>query len=74
MSRLQDKAVSILRVLAIQGVRRSEGFADLDARYSAKAVNIKLLELVKRGYAQYGVHPRGAWLTPKGTEALDAAR
>lgn len=43
------------------------------AEFSEKAINAKFLELTIRGYLDYGVSARTAWLTPKGRTALDQA-
>jgi hypothetical protein len=39
-------------------------------RFSEKAVNLKMLELARRGYIDYGVSARTGWLTEKGKAAL----
>lgn len=40
--------------------------------YSEKRVLRKLEELDRRGYVDYGVSPRGSWLTEKGWQVLAA--
>lgn len=73
--RLGTKAVRILAMLAhpAGSERRRALYGEVCAAYSQKAVIAKIEELTSRGYAEYGVSPRGAWLTDKGREALTEA-
>jgi hypothetical protein len=69
---LQEKALTILRIFEAHSYT-PEGRALYERackKYSEKAVLAKGLELVGRGYADYGTSVRGAWLTEKGKKAL----
>ncbi len=76
MTDLKQKAIDCLKLASIRPARSpewSEHYAGICARYSEKAVIRKLEELADRGYVDYGVSPRVAWLTEKGEEALKDA-
>ena len=61
-----------LRLMALHGEGKDweELYRAICDRWSAKAVDRKLLGLSRRGYIDYGVSPRTGWLTDKGREAL----
>jgi hypothetical protein len=73
MTDLKQKAIDCLTLASMNpknSPERGDFYFELCARYSEKAVIRKLEELTDRGYVDYGVSPRLAWLTEKGEEAL----
>lgn len=72
MTTLSAKALSVLRWAAEPG--QSQTRVNLliagTTRFSEKAFFVKAEELTDRGYLEYGVSVRGAWLTDKGKRAL----
>ena len=72
MSRLGEKAIACLNMAALPATddTRKTLYREACARWSAKAVHLKPEELADRGYLDYGVSARTAWLTDKGRAAL----
>lgn len=45
--------------------------SDLEKTYPRKVVEAKTMKAFRKGYAEYGVVYRWAWITDKGREFLD---
>ena len=69
---LGDKAIDCLRFasLPIGSKEREAVYNAACAKWSEKAFLTKMLELSNRGYVEYGVSLRTAWVEPKGSAAL----
>lgn len=72
MSALGEKARACLRMAALDPLddARWALYREASARWSEKAVCRKFEELADRGYLEFGVSARTAWLTAKGRAAL----
>ncbi len=75
-TRLGEKSLDCLTLASIPvgDAAWGETYEVLCGRYSAKAVSVKMEELTTRGYLDYGVSARTAWLTDKGQSALMESR
>jgi DNA-binding MarR family transcriptional regulator len=70
---MKDKTIACLKLCSMPADERIAYEVMMWMRYSKKAVNAKLKELVERGYIQYGTSQSDAWLTEKGEKALREA-
>ena len=67
---LGEKALACLRFIDEKPTFWTHEWNVLCAKFNERAVEAKLLELVRRGYIEYGVSPRSGWLTEKGMDAI----
>lgn len=73
---LGQKAIDCLHIAEARpgSDERKRRAAEASARWSEKAVERKMEELVGRGYMECGVNAWGGWLTVKGKAELEKAR
>ncbi len=75
MSVYGDKTLDCLRFIAGNPYGYfgdwASAYKRLCEKWSEKAVAVKLEQLSSRGLIDYGVSPRGGWLTDEGRRVLD---